>query len=474
MTLNQPDNHLIEGHDQSVNQLEFKIFKFSSLTGACVAIAGGVIPSFFKNYQHVLILYLSLTDVLVFTSIFLFAVFKKVYKSLETPFIAYLIFSISVHFVISRGHVGTMPYVQLMAVPLIIATVRKERLHFWLATFFSITIVLHLISHLKHEWIFVHDNSSPFIMTQLTVFLLCMLTTSIAVLVLKYNYQAAHRMAIIKRQRLEQQQQLLVSQKHKINRAFDSITESIRYAKRIQHTLLPSEDDIHDLFPESFVFFQPKDIVSGDFYWFTQLEDNLKIMVVADCTGHGVPGAFMSVLGHVFLDHIVNIQNTTSPAEILELLDQKVKTTLKQEGKSSTNDGMEVAICALDSDAKTLTFAGAKMPLYYIQNGESYLIRGSKRSIGSNPRGHINYEEHTISVEAPTCCYIYSDGFQDQFGGPRNKKFLSKNLRELISENCEKDMEDQEFEIVNTFLDWKGGQLQVDDVLIVGFRADLA
>ncbi|MEH0156945.1 SpoIIE family protein phosphatase [Limibacter armeniacum] len=448
------------------NNFENRIFRFSCLVCLSVVLVRSCIAFIiYDDYYKSISFYFSMLDLLIIGVIYLFASQNKHYRYLDIIFVIYVIVSIVIHFLLSQGHNGTMPYVQLMAAPLIAALVSWRRILPWLILFFVITIVLHLISHLRSDWIIYYsDVSSSFQMWGLFVYMLSMLTITLVVSILRHNYHVAYQLSITKRQKLEQQRQLLEEQKQQIDQSLVSITESIQYAKKIQNTLLPSENEHLTLFSDSFVFFRPKDIVSGDFYWFTQV-DNYKIIVVADCTGHGVPGAFMSVLGYVFLDQIINSKKITSPAEILTRLDRKVGSTLSY-------DGMDMAICVVDTVLSTLTFAGAKMPLYYVQDGKSILLKGTKKSVGDPYRENVVFENHMFSIDSLTTCYLYSDGFQDQFGGVKKKKFMSKNLRLLLSGIAPQSMKRQYLEIDRVFKEWKAEEEQVDDVLLVGFRID--
>jgi len=245
------------------------------------------------------------------------------------------------------------------------------------------------------------------------------------------------------------------------------IEDSIRYARRIQSAVIPSEKICHEIFPESFVFFRPRNIVSGDFYWVSKVGNRI-IYTAADCTGHGVPGAFMSMLGVAFLNEIVNKDNIISPDLILNQLREKVIKALQQQGISGeTRDGMDIALVCLDMEELKLEYSGAYNPLVMIRNGEIYETPGDKMPVGFYENMHP-FRKHEIKVEKGDLFYMYSDGYEDQFGGPDGKKFKSKRLKNLLLEICSYSMDKQKEILERSFLEWKGDLPQIDDIVLVG------
>jgi serine phosphatase RsbU (regulator of sigma subunit) len=249
-----------------------------------------------------------------------------------------------------------------------------------------------------------------------------------------------------------------------------SITDSIHYALRIQRAALPHRSEIWSTFENSFVLYKPKDIVSGDFYWFHKNENSILIAAV-DCTGHGVPGAFMSLIGSERLnDSVINENN---PGKILSLLNKGVKASLRQsEDAESTRDGMDIALCSVDIANKKLCYAGANRPLWIIRKNSNTIeeIKATKTSIGGLTENNQVFENHTLSFEQGDSFYIFTDGFYDQFGGKEEKKLSSKKLKEVLLSIQNKSMHDQEKYLSDFLESWKGNLEQVDDILVIGIK----
>jgi len=275
-------------------------------------------------------------------------------------------------------------------------------------------------------------------------------------------------------QKIEERTREVMAQKAELEVKNNDITASINYASFMQKAMLPPDDFIQQHLTNYFVLYKPRDIVSGDFYWFSAKgDDNEKmIMIAADCTGHGVPGGFMSIVGNNSLNEIINKEKIYQPSTILKKLDKRIKRVLNQ-SKTQNNDGLDIAVCVYDKKTKTLEFAGANNSLLIVTTTKTSEIKADSKSIGGFWNiGNDEYEftNHSIQITEKTQCYIYSDGFSDQFGGPRNKKFLRKNLYKLLTENSSKPFIEQHSTIEKTFNDWKGNYEQVDDVLVFGFE----
>ena len=250
-----------------------------------------------------------------------------------------------------------------------------------------------------------------------------------------------------------------------------AITSSIQYAKRIQEAIMPSLDQILEVLPNSFVFYRPKEIVSGDFYWFAN-RDGRTYLAAVDCTGHGVPGAFMSMIGNDHLNQIVNVDNLTRPDLILNRLHKEIQVTLKQKhGLSDINDGMDIALCVMNHNQQKLTFSAANRPLYIIRNGQLTEYKGDHLNItGIMDENLGQYSLHEIDLQAGDVFYIFSDGVADQFGGPNSKKFGFKRLQELLLQMQSLPMQKQHAYFETHLLEWMGPNEQIDDFLLIGVR----
>ena len=264
---------------------------------------------------------------------------------------------------------------------------------------------------------------------------------------------------------VRKKQEQIIIQKNK------DITDSISYARKIQHAILPGADLINTHLPNSFVFYLTKDIVSGDFYWFTHFEDT-SIIAAVDCTGHGVPGAFMSLIGYNILNRIVNENRITDPSIILKQLNDGVLGVLHK-NESESKDGMDIAICKINHKQNTLEYAGAMRPLWIINTeGELTEIKADKIPIGTKQKDReetIAYTTHTLSTDKGDRFYIFTDGYADQFGGDKDKKYSTGRFKELLRSSSKLDFAQQEKNIRKEHLDWKKENEQVDDILVIGF-----
>ncbi len=258
-------------------------------------------------------------------------------------------------------------------------------------------------------------------------------------------------------------------QKEKIEESHQNITDSINYASRIQQALLPSDKLLSDNLASHFILFKPKDIVSGDFYYFKKINQYI-IVAVADCTGHGVPGAFVSMLGISFLNEIIRKKEVKSASEILENLRTQVKTSLnKEDTKNSNSDGMDIALCVIDTETNELQFSGAYNPLIIIRNNELIKIKGTRSPIGAYIKEQ-KFINEKIQLHKNDIIYMFSDGYADQFGGKDYKKFSIKKLRDLLMSIHKENIDEQKTILNKTIEDWKAGSYQIDDILIMGVK----
>ncbi len=270
----------------------------------------------------------------------------------------------------------------------------------------------------------------------------------------------------VRQKEIEAKNNMLSEKNNEILQKNKDITSSINYAKRIQEAMLPMYDTINKALPESFILFMPRDIVSGDFYWFSETEDRI-IITAVDCTGHGVPGAFMSMIGSEILTTIAN-KKIVEADQILDNMNKDVRKALKQD-ETENQDGMDMALCVIHKKDNTVDYAGAKNPLVYIQDGKLTQIKASKQSIGGHQLGQP-FEKYTIKCDVPTWFYIFSDGFQDQFGGPRQRKFMIKRMKKMLLENHQKPIHEQKIIMEKVISDWMKNTEQTDDIILIGFK----
>ncbi len=260
-------------------------------------------------------------------------------------------------------------------------------------------------------------------------------------------------------------------QKEELSIKNKNITDSINYARRIQLAMIPSIRYFDSVFPESFVLFKPKDIVSGDFFWITQKNDKIFVAAV-DCTGHGVPGAFMSIIGIELLRKLVITQKIEEPAEVLNELNKNFAEIFKDVENITLRDGMDIAFCTIDKGSRILEFAGAFNPLYLIRDNKITEIKGDRFSVGLEDyeNGSQSFTNHHIQLHKNDMIYIFTDGYSDQFGGPEGKKFKYRRFRHLLLSMHKKPLKEQRDYLEWSIEDWKGENDQVDDILIIGMK----
>lgn len=268
---------------------------------------------------------------------------------------------------------------------------------------------------------------------------------------------------IAKQQEETEKQKKLIEEKNK------EITDSINYAQRIQQAILPPEGELKKSFADIFVLFHPRDIVSGDFYWYDE-SSNIKVIAVADCTGHGVPGGFMSMLGFEILQDVVLQEEITSTSEVLSKLDQKVTITLNKNDKTY-RDGMDMAFCAFPKGKMEVLFSGANRSLLHFSEGVMKVYKPDKHTIGGAiDNVNKDFTMHVIPLKKGDMLYMFTDGYADQFGGPNGKKFMSKKLEQLLTSVAALDCGKQKSELKLAFDTWRGALEQVDDVCVIGIR----
>jgi serine phosphatase RsbU (regulator of sigma subunit) len=276
---------------------------------------------------------------------------------------------------------------------------------------------------------------------------------------------------VAQKEEIEAQKDELESQRDKLAEQQKHIMDSILYAKRLQYAILPTDDFVKELFPESFILFHPKDIVSGDIYWFYK-QGNKRFFSAIDCTGHGVPGALVSMVGHNWLDYALKDLKLDRPVDILEALNRGVTTTFKEKDEdNAVKDGMDIALCCVDYTTMKLEFAGAYNPALIIRNGGLIQLKGDKCPIGAfSRRAAAGYTHQEMDVQKGDMIYVFSDGYTDQFGGDDSRKFLMSNFRKLLMDVHQLPVNEQKDKMEEVLFDWMKYESQLDDILVIGIR----
>ncbi|MBE0667881.1 MAG: SpoIIE family protein phosphatase, partial [Bacteroidales bacterium] len=260
-------------------------------------------------------------------------------------------------------------------------------------------------------------------------------------------------------------------QKEELQQKNLDITESIKYAKRIQTSVLPDTSRLNSVFSDTFVFFLPRDIVSGDFYWFDWIDKEKFILVCADSTGHGVPGAFMSMIGTALLQDIITRKKIVKPSQILSELDKQIYSTLNQNQEvEAAHDGMDIVVCEFNIKTRHLVFASAMRPVILLLEGEQHYIRGNRSAVGGESASEKYFNDQEYYLKEGDIIYLFSDGYPDQFGGSGGKKMKISRLRNLIDDINALPMSEQYERVKDYFFEWKGDNEQIDDVLMMGIK----
>lgn len=318
---------------------------------------------------------------------------------------------------------------------------------------------------------FVYNSSLTFEQIMVNGGLLTVSVAIFSVLLIETRFNLTKR-EIISRNELAKSNIKLNEQKEIIEENNMKITASIKYAKRIQEAILPDEDVLKQEFKDHFVYFKPKDIVSGDFYWFAKREkSNTSFIAAVDCTGHGVPGAFMSMIGNTLLNEIVHNEEFTNPADILFELRKSIIVSLQQSGQVDNKEGMDIALCMISHDENKLQFSGAFNPLYVIRKGEMLTGKADRMPIGNfHDRNEKPFTNHEFEIESGDRFYIFSDGYIDQFGGPDEKKFSPKRYKALLMDIQSHPLKEQSALLEKAMKMWQRDFEQIDDMLIIGFE----
>ncbi len=304
-------------------------------------------------------------------------------------------------------------------------------------------------------------------------FILCCIAalTGIIMLIIRERDKSQKKIQEYLENELDARTSVVMKQKGEIELQNIEITDSINYAKRIQSSILPDISKLKDSFKDAFILFHPRDIVSGDFYWFDKLEEDKFILVCADSTGHGVPGAFMSMIGSTLLQDIVTRKRISKPSEILSLLDKQIFSTLNQNVELGvSNDGMDMVVCEFSISTRHIRFASAMRPVILVLDGEPFYIKGNRSSVGGESVVEKYFDDQEYYLKEGDTIYLFSDGLPDQFGGADGKKLKIARLKRFIEQISKLSMEEQKEAMTKFYFDWKGDYDQVDDVLLMGVR----
>ena len=342
-----------------------------------------------------------------------------------------------------------------------------------------------LRKHQNGGKVWVQTTLSPMLNIKREVHKLISIDTDISKLKIAESEILQQKEEILsQRDEIESKNEILSKALTEISVKNQEITDSIQYAKRIQESILPSQEFINDLFTQSFILFKPKNVLSGDFFWFEKslaqyaaggLKQEKYFVAAVDCTGHGVPGALMSIIGNNLLNHAVNELRIFEPAKILDNMKISIRAKLNQKDRfAASQDGMDLALLAYDPRSKTIEFAGAKNPLFLIRNGELTVYNGDKYTIGGinhfKKKEAENYTQHSFTVEEDDLIYLFSDGYIDQFGGEFDRKFMRKNFAKLLIEIANKPIDKQKEILDSTIENWRGDRKQIDDILVIGLQ----
>jgi serine phosphatase RsbU (regulator of sigma subunit)/ligand-binding sensor domain-containing protein len=295
--------------------------------------------------------------------------------------------------------------------------------------------------------------------------------TGIVIIIIRERDKAQKKIQEYLETELAARTSVVMKQKGEIELQNIEITDSINYAKRIQTSILPDINKLKDTFKDAFILFHPRDIVSGDFYWFDKIDEDKFILVCADSTGHGVPGAFMSMIGSTLLQDIVTRKGITKPSEILSLLDKQIFSTLNQNVELGvSNDGMDMVVCEFSISTRHIRFASAMRPVILVLDGEPFYIKGNRSSVGGESVIEKFFDDQEYYLKEGDTVYLFSDGLPDQFGGPDGKKLKIARLKRMIEQISTMPMESQKEAMSKFYFDWKGSYDQVDDVLLMGVK----
>lgn len=368
-------------------------------------------------------------------------------------------------------------------IPQLILSAEKDRVMYWISMIYYFLILVVFIDFLM---VYFPPVSYP-IIDRIRIFFPFYLIAHVGVFIfvnvsiwhlritsLRFEERLLEKNHVfdLQNRELKEQREKIVQQKNLIEEKSRSINDSIQYASRIQKAVLQPISFLDEWGFDNFIFYKPKAVVSGDFYWGYKKGDKI-ILAVADCTGHGVPGALMCMLGLAFLDDIMIAQNVGDASELLNILRVDIMHKLKQKGHAGEmREGMDISLCIIDKKTGIMDYAGANNPVYLVRDGTLRKIEADKMPIGIYSSSIEPFTNKVIEIRRGDIIYLFTDGYADQFGGPNRRKFLYKPFQELLLRNHNKPMELQKEILENTFEDWKGDMDQIDDVLVMGLRVN--
>lgn len=436
-------------------------------------------------------LFLSTLMMLLFTNSFLELQSKRkeLYKWLKGAFVLRIvIFAFELFITSDLWVIVDVVFVQIMLTIGLITLQKGFKSSRWFVLAFACLDIAFLISFFEHVGVVGSNVFTVYSLYLGIIFQFIFLSISIAesvkeaykernevqgqlILELEKNEQLSEKVnreletKVAERTKALNEKRLIIEEKN------NQIISSVRYAERIQTSTLPDDKLMNRVVPKHFVYYKPRDIVSGDFYWIHEWSDQRYIIAAIDCTGHGIPGAFMSMIGINLLDRIVS-EGIIEPAEMLEELHVNIQNVLKQR-ETNNSDGMDMSVCLVDREEKRITYAGARNPLIYVQNGEVKRIKGTRKSIGgASEQDKLGFEQHRVSFkDAPITYYMLSDGYVDQFGGEKNEKFRMQNFLAFIDEHKELNHSGQKEALSKKMRDWISqveNNFQIDDILVIG------
>ncbi len=318
---------------------------------------------------------------------------------------------------------------------------------------------------------FILHIKRPFWRTWWGILIWIVVAGGTLVFVISQRDKAQKKIQLYLEKELEARTRVVMKQKGEIELQNIEITDSINYAKRIQTSILPDISKLKESFRDAFILFHPRDIVSGDFYWFDNIGEDRFILVCADSTGHGVPGAFMSMIGSTLLQDIVARKGISKPSEILTMLDKQIFSTLNQNLELGvSNDGMDMVVCEFNKKTRHIRFASAMRPVIIVLDGEPYYIKGNRSSVGGESISEKYYDDQEYYLSEGDTIYLFSDGLPDQFGGPDGKKMKIARLKKIIDQISKLPMNEQKETLSKFYFEWKGNYDQVDDILFMGVK----